>query len=113
MKPRTIRPTRRLISNTSEEGMDLMTRLRNRQDVDKMKDSKQTPTRPMLYTIRKNGVPIEGNPKSDNWDIAQGAKDYIARTKEARRNQYDNSGGAGGIDGKPNEGGAQGTVAQG
>lgn len=76
--------------NNSEVGDDLMTKLRMRTESNK---DMNAPGRPLLYTERKHGVIPEGNPRTDRWDIAQDAMDYIARTKAARRDAYDKIGG--------------------
>ncbi|QCS36823.1 hypothetical protein [Tortoise microvirus 11] len=76
--------------NNSEVGDDLMTKLRRRTEDNK---DMNTPGRPLLYTERKHGVIPEGNPRTDRWDIAQEATDYIARSKAARRDAFDKAGG--------------------
>lgn len=89
MRNKTVRASRGLRINQSKVGKDLMTLLRER--MDNTMDPKMQ-TRPLLYTERKDGVPIEGNPKTDQWDVAQLAKDTIARTRIARRTAFDQSG---------------------
>lgn len=89
MKRKQIPHTRGLRVNNSWEGQDLMTKLRIRTEQN-TKES-EMPSRPLLYSERKDGVLLEGNPRTDKWDIMQDATDFIARTKIDRRNHYDKS----------------------
>lgn len=83
-----IRNTGKIITNNSVAKDDLMTILRRRKE---QKEHEDIPNRPLLYSERKDGVIIEGNPRTDQWDVAQAAHDYIARTKLARRDAFDKS----------------------
>lgn len=81
-----IRNTGKITTNNSVAKDDLMTILRRRKE---HKEHEDIPNRPLLYSERKDGVIIEGNPRTDQWDVAQAAHDYIARTKLARRDAFD------------------------
>lgn len=81
-----IRNTGKITTNNSVAKDDLMTILRRRKE---QKEHEDIPNRPLLYSERKDGVIIEGNPRADQWDVAQAAHDYIARTKLARRDAFD------------------------
>lgn len=88
MRGKILRDTGKLKTNNSVAEEDLMTKLRKRKE---NKEQETVPNRPLLYSERKDGVLLEGNPRTDQWDIAQAAHDYIARTKIAKRDQYDKS----------------------
>lgn len=108
MKRINIPHTRKLIRNKSQVGDDLVTKLRSRTDGTNHKDI-QTPGRQLLYTLRKDGVIPEGDPRADKWDIMQAATDTVARAKLARRAAFDeskvNNGGIGKADGtEPTQG---------
>lgn len=77
----------RININNSLPGKDLMNILRERLD-DKTANVNEI-TRPLLYSERKDGVIIEGDPRTDKWDIMQAATTEIARTKLGMRGLYD------------------------
>lgn len=80
-------PNRRLIKrNTSRVARDLMTMLRERNErVGEIDMGGKQPK----YTLRKDGVIREGDPRTDKWDMRQEALDIITQTKLGRRAAFD------------------------
>lgn len=72
--------------NNSYEGDDLVTKLRMRMETN---NDMETTSRPLLYNERKDGVPIEGNPRTDKWEVMQDALEYAAISRAEWRTKHD------------------------
>lgn len=86
MKKIQIPRTKNISRNESKEGITLEETLRrNKQGA----GIELQGTKPLLYTVRKDGVIPEANIKTDKFEMAQIAHDTIARLKEVKRNEFD------------------------
>lgn len=86
MKRIAITRTRLIKRNETKEGLSLEEILRRNKDGAgiELQGSK-----PLLYTVRRDGVIPEANIKTDKFEQAQIAHDAIARLKEIKRGEFD------------------------
>lgn len=84
MRKISVKPTRRLKVNQSFEGETIETQLKRMMDGETI----ETKGKPLLYTEKKDGVLPETNIRSDRFQLAQDAIDYVNRSNIAKRDEF-------------------------
>lgn len=82
----TVRDTGKIRVNNGYEGIPL------EEEIEAYTTNK-TPienTSPIIYTERKDGVKPEYDIRTDRWEIAQNAMDYVSKTAIAKRHNQEN-----------------------
>lgn len=84
MRRRQVKPTGNIIRNTSFEGEAIEKQIARLVEGETLEVKGKTP----IYTEKKDGVLADTNIRSDKFEMAMEAIDYVNKTQIARSNEY-------------------------
>lgn len=85
MRKIKVKHTGKLKKNTSKEGKSIEQKLSMRMEGEEI----EMMGKQIIYTDRKNGVLPQYNIRTDKFEIAQNANDYLIRSQIARQAEVD------------------------